>query len=45
MDKIKKFTGDKNYVILLLHENKIIIDSLQDIIDFYKNKNYIFKKL
>lgn len=45
MEKINYYNCNKNYVILLLHETQSVLDTLPDIIKYYKDKKYLFKTL
>lgn len=48
MDNITKTVGEKNNVVILMHDasDKILTyETLQDVINFLKNKGYMFKNL
>lgn len=48
MDNITKTVGEKNNVVILMHDasDKILTyETLQDVINFFKNKGYMFKNL
>ena len=48
MDNITKTVGEKNNVVILMHDasDKILTyETLQDVINFLKNKGYLFKNL